>query len=307
MPFFSVVIPVYNKESFVKKTIESALSQSFEDFEIIIVNDGSTDQSLNILESFKDARIKIFTINNSGASSARNFGIEKSSGKFIAFLDADDYWYPDFLKSMSFSIEKFHDIKIHAAAIEVDTGKKIIASSYSIDQSKDIQVVDYFESSQKESSICTSSAVFAKEVFEEIGNFDTSIKSGQDTDLWIRMGLKYKLAFTSKILARYIFDGKSLSKEKLYASKLNFEKFRELEKENSRLKMFLDLNRFSIAIKAKINDDYKVFLQLYSEIDKSKLPLKKYILLNLPAAALKKLINLKKELAENGIGSSVFK
>ncbi len=307
MPFFSVVIAVFNKEHFVRKTIDSVISQTFGDFEIIIVNDGSTDGSLRIIESFKDDRIIVFTTENGGASAARNLGIEKATGKFIAFLDADDYWHPTFLEAMQTSTERFPEMKIHAAAMEVDTGKKVIPPSYSFVQNNDIEVLEFFESSQKDSVLSTSSGVFAKELFSEIGDFDTSIKSGQDTDLWIRMALEYNLAFTNKVLVRYIFEPNSLSKQNHYASKLNFDKFRNLEKENRNLKMFLDLNRFSIAIKAKLNNNYEVFLQLYSEIDKRKLPLKKYILLNLPAFAIRKLIGVKKVLAEAGIGSRVFK
>lgn len=88
MPFFSVVIPLYNKENYIQDTIESALNQTFADFEIIVVNDGSTDESLDIVENNNDSRIKTHSIKNSGVSRARNIGIQKAKSDYIVFLDA---------------------------------------------------------------------------------------------------------------------------------------------------------------------------------------------------------------------------
>ena len=101
-PFFSIVIPLYNKEPFIEKTIQSVLDQTFKDFEIIIINDGSTDKSLGEVECLNDERISIFTIINQGVSHARNHGIHKAKGHYIAFLDADDYWESEFLTETSF-------------------------------------------------------------------------------------------------------------------------------------------------------------------------------------------------------------
>ena len=98
MPFFSIIIPLYNKENFIVKTINSALRQTFSNFEIIIINDGSTDESLNRLKIFNDRRIRIFDIPNSGVSVARNYGIKKSKSKMIALLDSDDIWEKNHLE-----------------------------------------------------------------------------------------------------------------------------------------------------------------------------------------------------------------
>lgn len=88
----SIIIPLFNKESSIKDTIISVLNQSHENIEIIIINDGSTDNSLGIVSKFKDFRIKVFNQTNQGVSSARNLGIKHSNGEFISFLDADDYF-----------------------------------------------------------------------------------------------------------------------------------------------------------------------------------------------------------------------
>ena len=91
-PFFSIVIPLYNKENYIGHTLKSVLNQAFQDFEIIIVNDGSTDKSLEKVNSIKDARVQLFSIENRGVSYARNYGIEKALASLIIFLDADDTW-----------------------------------------------------------------------------------------------------------------------------------------------------------------------------------------------------------------------
>lgn len=309
MAFFSIIIPLYNKEHFIENTIQSILNQTFQDFEIIVVNDGSTDRSEEKLLQFKDSRIQYFSKKNEGASVTRNYGIEKANADFITFLDADDYWYPTFLETMFTNIKKLPNQKVFAAAIEFETSKKIIPAQYSISKTNnDFEIVDYFQASLKETVLCTSCAVFHKTVFEAAGNFDTKIKSGQDTDLWIRVGLIYPIVFSWKILARYIYDPKSLSKNnKLIHEKMDFSKYEEIEKTNSDLKKFLDLNRFSLAVKSKIAGEEVLFAKYSQPIKWNDLGLKKRIILYLPAFALVFLIKLKTVLANLGFGSSVFK
>ena len=99
-PFFSVVIPLYNKELYIKETLKSVLNQTFGNFEIIIINDGSTDKSFEIAKSFNDIRLKFFEKENQGLSASRNVGISLSKGKVIALLDADDIWHENFLESI---------------------------------------------------------------------------------------------------------------------------------------------------------------------------------------------------------------
>jgi len=308
MPFFSVIIPLYNKERFVEKTLKSVLAQSFTDFELIIINDGSTDKSAEIVTGFKDERIRYFSEDNQGVSAARNFGITKAASKFITFLDADDYWYPDFLQEMFRNIGRFPEQKIFTAAIEIEMPEKIFPAQYSVEKKSEPQHLDYFESSSKTTIICTSCAVFHKSIFEKVGDFDTQIRSGQDTDLWIRMGLIFKVVFSSKILARYVYDSQSLSKNVAYLTqKLNFSKFSEAEKDNPALKKFLDLNRFSFAIRCKLNNEPEHFHKYRAAIDSRNLSLKKQVLLQLPAALLQALMQLNLFLVKFGISRSVFK
>ncbi len=308
MPFFSVIIPLYNKEKFIENTLQSVLKQTFSDFEIIIINDGSTDLSEQKVYQFQDSRIRYYTQKNQGASVARNYGISLAKSKYITFIDADDFWYPEFLAFMYQTIHRFPEQKVFAAAIEIETPKNIFPAAYSIKKTGDFEVVNYFEASSKESVIWTSCSVFHHMVFDKVGNFDVAIKSGQDIDLWIRIGLVYPVLFSWEILARYVYDNNSLSKNKSYThTKINFSKFSALEKTNPALKKFLDLNRFSLAIKSKLIQDNVNFILLYQSIDLNNLSLKKRILLLLPAFALGKLIVVKELLADKGLGNSVFK
>ncbi|KQB37708.1 glycosyltransferase family 2 protein [Flavobacterium aquidurense] len=308
MTFFSIIIPLYNKEKFIENTIQSVLDQSFGDYEIIVINDGSTDKSEEKLLNFKDDRIRYYSKKNEGVSLTRNLGISLANASFVTFLDADDYWYPDFLRVMREYCTQFEKQKIFAAAIEIETSKKIFPAKYSISKNSDFEFVNYFKASKKESAILTSSAVFNKSIFDEIGVFDPKIKSGQDTDLWIRIGLKYPILFIWKVLVRYIHDENSLSKDpNLITSKMDFSKFTELEKTNPDLKYFLDLNRFSLAIKSKLLANKVLFDYYYNGIDLERIGYKKRFLLCLPPYLLQLLIEVKLKLANLGFGSSVFK
>lgn len=308
MSYFSIVIPIYNKENFIENTIKSVLNQSFTDFELLLINDGSTDQSEAIIAQFQDLRIQYYKKENEGVSCARNFGIAKASSKYIAFLDADDYWYSNFLMEIYNNTLQFPKEKIFATAIEIESKKTIFPAQYSIKKTGNTALVNYFKASSKQSVLSSSSCVIATAVFEKIGTFDTAIKIGEDTDFWIRIGLNYAILFSWKILSRYVYDSKSLSNQKLFLdTNLNFSKFELVEKTNPELNYFLDLNRFSLAIKSKIAGDISNYKRLYDLINKNNLSLKKQFLLMLPSFMLKKSIDFKYFLASNGLGNAVFK
>ncbi len=308
MPYFSIVIPVYNKEKFVAKTIESVLAQTFADYEIIIVNDGSTDQSESKILAFQDNRIQYYSKQNEGVALARNFGIEKANANYVCFLDADDFWFPNFLETMHHFISKFREQKVFACAIEIETQNKTIQAQYSIPKNADFDIVSFFEASQKECVLWTSSVCIHKSVFEKVGAFDTKIKHGEDTELWIRIGLQFPIVFIRKILARYVYDEESISRNSNYFFEpYTFEKYALEEKQNPELKKFMDLNRFSAVIKYNINGDWKSSMELSSEIDLKNLNWKKRILLEVPPVTLKPLIWLQKILVNVGLGKSVFR
>jgi len=308
MPQFSVIIPLYNKEKFIEKTLLSVLQQSFRDFEIVLVNDGSTDGSEAIVLKQTDSRIRYYSKSNEGVSSARNFGIEKAIGTHIAFLDADDYWYPDFLATFQQTVLQFPEQLVFAAAKEIQTAEKTFPAGYSFQKNERPQLLDYFESSKKESILWTSCAVFHKSVFERVGVFDRTIQIGEDTDLWIRIGLTFPVVFHPKVLARYNYDKESVSRAVSYIMPdSSFLKYDKAEKDNAGLHQFLDLNRFTVAIKYKLLGNKAAFKKYVEEIDSKNLNLKKRILLQLPVFLLLRLIRLKQFLANNGFGDTIFR
>ena len=111
-PHISVIMPLFNKEEYIKRAIISIVNQTFSDFEVLIINDGSTDKSKHIAQQYIDRRFKIITQKNQGVAEARNTGIKMASAKHIAFLDADDCWHPEFLSTIARLILKFPDLKL---------------------------------------------------------------------------------------------------------------------------------------------------------------------------------------------------
>ncbi|HNP31978.1 MAG TPA: glycosyltransferase [Flavobacterium sp.] len=308
MPHFSIIIPVFNKEKFVVKTIKSVLAQTFSDFEIIVINDGSTDKSEAEILAVKDERIQYFSKKNEGVALARNFGISKASSDFICFLDADDFWFPNFLATMNQYIRKLPEQKVFACAIEIETSNKTFPAQYSFAKKGDYEIVNFFEASQKEAVLWTSSVCIHKDVFKKSGVFDEQLKVSEDTDLWIRIGLHYQVVFIWQILARYVFDEKSISRSVNYIFEdAFFEKYASEEKQNPALKKYMDLNRFSSVIKYNLNGDLKSGVDIYNQIDLKKLSKKKRILLNLPPVMLKFLIGFQRFLVNIGLGNSVFR
>lgn len=258
-PLISIVIPLYNKEKHIKKTIFSVLNQTFNDFEIIIINDGSTDNSLKVLDVIKDERLKIFSTINQGVSKARNFGISKAKGKFIAFLDADDIWFKHHLEDLKKLQEQFPNCGLYCKAYLKKEGNLNTPSRYNFISNntswKGI-VKDYFKASTVNSIAWTSAVMIPKKILEDYKGFDEKITlgAGEDTDLWIRIALNYKVAFSNKVSAIHILD----SDNRISNSNTNLRRFIDLDKyeeeakNNPSLKTYLDLNRYSFALQYKL-------------------------------------------------------
>ncbi|MCK0114775.1 glycosyltransferase family 2 protein [Gelidibacter sp. F63206] len=309
MSFFSIVIPLYNKEKHIKATIESVLAQTFRDFEVIVVNDGSTDGSEAVVNSISDPRITYFKQDNKGASSARNAAISKASGPYLALLDADDLWQEHYLETINQLIKSHPDHHVFAAAVNIETLNGIIRSVYSIKNIKDkeIYIVDYFESSYINTVLTSSSTVVHQSVFDRIGTYDTSLKSGQDTDLWIRIGIQYKVVFINDVLVTYRYAKESLSNRTKRSDKPKYDNYLKFEATNPGLKKFIDLNRFSMAILSKLENDRSSFKRFEKEIDYNNLNKKQQFLLKQPTSVIRCLHFFKKRMQHFGIHLSAFK
>jgi glycosyltransferase involved in cell wall biosynthesis len=202
----SVVIPLYNKEEFITKTVRSVLSQTFADFELLIVNDGSTDGSLAAVSTFSDPRIKLITIDNSGVSVARNTGIKNARHDWVAFLDADDWWAPSFLDELVLLINRYPDHKIFA------TGRSRVFASVTeryehryLPKEGETQSINYFKVIRKYLPLVNSSnLIINKELLIDRGMFRPGQYKHEDHDLWLRLCISEPVVFVNKQLSFYL-------------------------------------------------------------------------------------------------------
>lgn len=203
----SVVIPLYNKQDLIVNTIQSVLTQTYQDFEIIVVDDGSTDDSPNQVLDFQDPRIRLVYQNNSGVAAARNRGISESRGDFVAFIDADDLWLPDYLYTQLLLVRKFPNCDVFACNYEFKNLNGVIANPklYNIPFDGEFGLLDgYFEiSSVSDPPLWTSAVMVRKPVIESVGGFPVGIKSGEDLLTWARLACRYDIAYCMKPLATY--------------------------------------------------------------------------------------------------------
>lgn len=207
--YYSIIIPLYNKESYISKAISSVLSQTYTKFELIVVDDGSTDNSCKVVESFTDARIKLIKKNNGGASSARNYGIQAAQYKYIAFLDADDYWEISFLEKIHKLIVFYPEAKMYGTAYgEIVKSKIFPAKTCSLLSSQYTGYIDYISIFSKKivNPVNSSAVVIERSVFNDGLEFNEKIKSGEDLLVWLAIAFKYKIAYINEILSFYNHD-----------------------------------------------------------------------------------------------------
>lgn len=310
MVYFSIIIPLFNKQNHIENTIKSVLNQTYTNYEIIVINDGSTDESVSKVLEFKDSRIQLYNQKNQGVAIARNLGIEKAKYDYIAFLDADDLWMENHLETLNTLIQDFPNAGIYASRyqlifkegkVTVPKFKGIATDFYGI-------VPDYFDASLNYAVTTSSSIVVPKSVFEEIGIFKPNITSGEDVDMWIRIATKYTVAISNKITASYNhYIQNSLSKISILEHKIkNFTDYKLEEQANPSLKKYLDLYRMEYALQYKIAGAKVNSLQLYSDIDKKNIKLKSKIVFQLPRKFLLVLLQFKKYLRNKGIDFSIY-
>ena len=310
MPRFSVIIPVYNKEKYLSKTIESVLQQSFIDFEIIIINDGATDSSEKIIEGFKDPRIQYIKQENQGVSAARNAGIKAANTNYIALLDADDIWKENYLEQINTLIEGYPKQHVFAAVCAIESRGSIYNPSYSLAKlsPNNSYVVSYFTASYINTILTSSSTVLHKSVFQTIGYYNTMLRSGEDTDLWIRVGLDYKVVFLNTPLATYRFEASSLSNAPKQVKKaLDLDCYEKHIASHKGLKKFLDLNRYSLALHAKIAGNKRDYVKYKKGIDFKNINKKQRFLVSLPRLVLMGLRTAKGVLEKVGFQLSTYK
>lgn len=196
---FSIVIPLYNKEQSVTNTLQSVLSQTFTEFEVVIVNDGSTDNSVEKVEGFNDPRIRLIHQANAGVSAARNKGIEEAKFEWIAFIDADDLWVEVHLSTLKEMIKSYPEHKAFCNSYVLSSKK----NNLRLDNDEVKIVDDYFVEAIKQHFFWTGVVCVHKSLFEKVGYFNTNLSRGEDLDLWMRIGRKYSIVWGNKTTAIY--------------------------------------------------------------------------------------------------------
>ena len=209
---FSIIVPLYNKAIYVRKALDSVASQTYKEWELIIVDDGSTDNSLTMVQEYIESermselvkeRIIILSQKNAGVAAARNRGVAASHGECVCFLDADDWWEPTFLEEMDRLIAEYPDAGLYASNyIYYKPGKTHVALSLPrgyMDYPK-----AYYEGDAM--PVWTGATCMPRKVFDEMGGFPVGIKLGEDFLLWAKTALHYPMAFSEKPLAYYNND-----------------------------------------------------------------------------------------------------
>ena len=220
----SVIIPTYNTAQLIERTIRSVLAQSCQDFEILIVDDCSTDDTLTLVKAIQDERIRIFEQEeNRGPAAARNRGLTEAKGEYCAFLDGDDYWEPDFLKETSGFLD------VHPEAVAVFCGQKhnTARELASIRPrclcnregcfEKPVVLEDFFGFWQQEKYlVCTGSIMIRTACLREIGGQREDLRICEDLELWCLVGFKGKIGFIPRVL--FVSDGNTgvLSRKQVY-------------------------------------------------------------------------------------------
>ncbi len=208
MPKISVVIPAYNAQSTILETIDSVLQQNFSDFELIVINDGSTDKTLELLTSIKDARVKIYSYPNGGLPAARNRGIFRSVGEFISFIDADDLWTPDKLELQLQALQKNPQAGV-AYSWTICMGNN--GNSFHPGVAETFQGNVYSNLLSGNFIASGSNVLIRKEAIDSVGYFDESLKSCEDWDYWLRLAPKWDFVVVPKAQILYRLSSGAMS------------------------------------------------------------------------------------------------
>lgn len=208
MPLISVIIPAYNTQKTIQKTIESVLNQTFADFELLVIDDGSQDATLEVVERISDRRLKVFSYLNAGVSATRNRGLAKATGEFITFLDADDLWTPDKLQAQ---FEALQDNPQAAVAYSwtdyIDECDRFLYPGSHVTANGDVYpkllLSDFLENG--------SNALIRREALIDVGGFDESLCGPEDWDLFLRLAAQYQFVAVPRPQILYRLSTTSIS------------------------------------------------------------------------------------------------
>ena len=212
MPAISVIIAAYNSQDTIFETISSVLNQTFADFELVVIDDGSTDQTCKCVQKIEDSRVKLFPYKNGGVAKARNRGLSHANGKYIAFLDHDDLWTPDKLEAQISALKSSAEAKVaYSRTIGIYSDEKPIrfvesaAVEFAGDVYEQILTVNFVGSG--------SNILVDREAIDSIGGFDPVPISNEDWDFYIRLAAKWHFAAVPKYQVIYRHAANSMSSQ----------------------------------------------------------------------------------------------
>ncbi len=200
-PFFSIIIPIYNKEDYIDKCIDSIINQTFSNFEVVIINDGSTDNSSNKLNDITDSRFKVISISNGGVSNARNIGISESTGQYIIFIDADDYIATEYLSTIHQALQQYQvDLLIFGLSKVFENNNIVKLIPHKTGHISHQEFIDSYMSEFERLDgiygfVCNK-AIKRSLIVDHKLSFNTLIKQAEDLDFWLSIyAFKPTMAF----------------------------------------------------------------------------------------------------------------
>ncbi|MBD2439454.1 glycosyltransferase [Nostoc sp. FACHB-110] len=207
-PQISVIIPVYNGEKTIEKTLNSVLNQTFKSLEVIVINDGSTDSTLHIIKNINDSRLQVFSYPNAGLAASRNRGLSRCVGKYISFIDADDLWTPDKLDSQIQLLENNSDAAVAYSWTDyIDGNEQFFKAGRRVTVTGDV----YKQLLQWNFLENGSNPLICYEAIQAVGNFDETLKAAEDWDMWLRLAANYKFVVVPKAQILYRVSANSMS------------------------------------------------------------------------------------------------
>ena len=245
---FSIIVPLYNKADYIYDTLQSVLGQTYKKFELIVIDDGSNDNSLKIVEEIFDSRLKIISQKNSGVSAARNKGIAIAKSPWIAFLDADDIWLPNHLETL-LKVSMTYPNAGMIATGHKNLVREFINNGLQIKEESEIKLINYFVEAQTNIGIIhTSCTAIKREFFNSYEGFK-DYKRGEDLELWARVALHYPVAISTAVTSIYI-QGTGGAMDTGYWSR-----DKPISVDNTKLE---DISPSSALLYASLSDQYSV-------------------------------------------------
>lgn len=304
---YLIIIPLYNKQDSIDRCLKSVCSQTIGHFKILVVNDGSTDASVDVVNNIRDVRITVIDQANAGVSAARNLGLRYAIDHdydHIFLLDADDYWLPDHMETHIKLSQQFPDTTAFSTNYTRVHTDHLETSKFSLLNSKNDQVLDsFFEHNYLNSIFLCSNVSFKTSILEKTGLFDTQCSHAEDTDFFIRVGMHARVSFSHKVTV--MIDVSAENRSDVIAIRHrnypDFSVYNEFCDQHSGLQKYLDLNYYAIALLYRLENEVNKAKEYEKCINFNNLSLKQRQLLKISGNALKYLKEVQHFLQRKGM------